>query len=62
MRHGRRLPTLLSDAQLDQVAAFLAAFSALAATAAWPNFTLEVNPLKVGSASVAAVDGLLIIG
>jgi hypothetical protein len=33
----------------------------LAATAPWPGFTLEVNPLKIGEDSVAAVDGLLII-
>ena len=29
-------------------AAFIAGFSALAATAPWPEFTFEVNPLKVG--------------
>ena len=35
---------------------------ALVATAPWDRFTFEVNPLKVGQQSVAAVDGLLIVG
>jgi acyl-CoA synthetase (NDP forming) len=61
LRTLRRLPSLLSAIQAKQVAAFIAGFSALAATAPWDQFTLEVNPLKVGD-GVAAVDGLLIIG
>ena len=40
---------------------FVARFSALVATAPWPSFTFEVNPLKVGAERVAAVDGLLVI-
>jgi len=55
------LPTLLSERQARQVASFVAGFSALAAGAPWPTFTLEVNPLKVGANGVAAVDGLLIV-
>ena len=61
MRTVRRLPTLLSERQLRRAADFIADFSALAATAPWTSFTLEVNPLKVGEQDVAAVDGLLIV-
>jgi acetyltransferase len=62
LRTVRRLPGLLSDGQARAVAAFVARFSALAASAPWREFTLEVNPLKVGADAVAAVDGLLIVG
>jgi acetate---CoA ligase (ADP-forming) len=62
LRSVRRLPTLLSDVQLRLAAGFIARFSMLAASAPWRNFTLEVNPLKLGAQDVAAVDGLLIIG
>ena len=62
LRTLRRLPALLSERQLQQASGFLAEFSALAATAPWKTFTLEVNPLKVGAQEVAAVDGLLIVG
>jgi acetyltransferase len=61
LRTLRRMPNLLSDQQARQVASFVAGFSALAASAPWPTFTLEVNPLKVGANGVAAVDGLLIV-
>jgi len=61
VRTVRRLPTLLSERQLRRAADFIADFSALAATAPWTSFTLEVNPLKVGEQDVAAVDGLLIV-
>jgi acetyltransferase len=57
----RRLPNFLSDRQLALGADFLARFSALVATAPWPQFTFEVNPLKLGNDAVAAVDGLLLI-
>jgi acetyltransferase len=62
LRTMRRLPTLLSQDQRRQVAAFVAGFSALVATAPWRSFTFEVNPLKVGPNGIAAVDGLLIVG
>ncbi len=62
LRTVRRLPTLLSDLQVRLAADFIARFSALAASAPWPSFTLEVNPLKLGTQDAAAVDGLLIIG
>jgi acetate---CoA ligase (ADP-forming) len=62
LRTLRRLPKLLSDTQRHLSADFLARFSALAASAPWQRFTLEVNPLKVGEQQVAAVDGLLVIG
>jgi len=61
LRTLRRLPELLPDARRQAAAAFVAGFSALAATAPWPRFTFEVNPLKLGSEAVAAVDGLLLI-
>jgi hypothetical protein len=31
------------------------------ATAPWPRFTFEINPLKLGTDHLAAVDGLLLI-
>jgi hypothetical protein len=62
LRTVRRLPALLSESALRQVAQFVAGFSALVATAPWSRFTFEVNPLKVGQEGVAAVDGLLIVG
>jgi acyl-CoA synthetase (NDP forming) len=62
LRTVRRLPELLSDAQLRAAAGFIAGFSALVATAPWREFTFEVNPLKLGAGEAAAVDGLLIIG
>lgn len=61
LRTLRRLPELLTAAQRERAADFVARFSALAAGAPWPRFTLEVNPLKLGRDAVAAVDGLLII-
>ena len=61
LRTVRRLPQLLSQAQRERAADFIARFSALAAGAPWPRFTLEVNPLTLGRDDVAAVDGLLII-
>jgi acetyltransferase len=56
----RRLPDLVSPRQRELAAGFVARFSAVAAGAPWPSFTLEVNPLKLGEAA-AAVDGLLVI-
>ena len=43
-------------------AGFIAQFSAAVATAPWPSFTFEINPLKVGTSDLAAVDALLIVG
>jgi acyl-CoA synthetase (NDP forming) len=40
---------------------FIADFSALAASAPWRGFILEVNPLKWAGEQVTAVDGLLIL-
>jgi len=51
----------LRRAQRGCAADFAARFSALAASAPWQRFTLEVNPLKLGRDDAAAVDGLLII-
>ncbi len=62
LRTLRRLPHLVTESQQRQAADFIASFSALVATAPWEQFTFEVNPLKLGVDSVAAVDGLLIIG
>ena len=42
-------------------AAFIARFSELAATAPWPRFVFEVNPIKWTREAVVAVDGLLIV-
>jgi hypothetical protein len=40
---------------------WVARFAALAATAPWRRFVLEVNPIKWSADQVLAVDGLLII-
>ena len=61
LRTLHRLPDLLTVHQQERAAEFIARFSALVATAPWPRFTFEVNPLKLGEYDVAAVDGLLII-
>lgn len=66
LRTLRRLPHWLSDTQRQLAAHFVADFSSLAATAPWAQFTLEVNPVKLGAdtgaGAIAAVDGLLLIG
>lgn len=62
LRSVRRLPEVLPEDQRRQAAEFIARFSALVATAPWGDFTFEVNPLKLGSGELAAVDGLLLIG
>src|SRR4030095_3442566 len=51
----------LSERQHALAADFVARFSELAAAAPWKRFTLEVNPLKLGTDAAAAVDGLLLI-
>jgi acyl-CoA synthetase (NDP forming) len=56
-----RLPHFVSERQLASSADFVARFSALVATAPWPQFTFEINPLKLGNDAAAAVDGLLLI-
>ena len=61
LRTLRRLPDLIAPAQHMAAAQFVAGFSQLAASAPWPRFTLEINPLKLGPDGAAAVDGLLIL-
>jgi acetate---CoA ligase (ADP-forming) len=61
LRTLRRLPTLLPCPQRKAAASFLARFSALAASAPWGRFMLEVNPIVLGDDVCAAVDGLLVI-
>ena len=61
MRTLRRSPQWLTARQHALAADFVARFSALAASAPWQRFTLEINPLKLGADAAAAVDGLLII-
>jgi hypothetical protein len=62
LRTVRRNPGFLSPAQTKLAAEFIAAFSAVVASAPWPEFTLEINPLKLGESDAAAVDGLLVVG
>jgi len=57
-----RLPELLPDTDRRRVSDFLARFSMLVATAPWESFTFEVNPVKIGTDEMAAVDALLVIG
>ena len=61
LRTVRRLPDLLSSRQREMAAGFVARFSAIVATAPWPSFTFEINPLKVGTEDMAAVDALLVV-
>lgn len=61
LRTLRARPELLNAEQTRLAAEFIAAFSELAASAPWPRFNLEVNPLKVGPDFATAVDGLLVI-
>jgi acyl-CoA synthetase (NDP forming) len=61
LRTITRLPTLLPNAGRQRAADFLARFSALVATAPWDSFTFEVNPVKLGTDEMAAVDALLVI-
>jgi acyl-CoA synthetase (NDP forming) len=61
LRTMRRFPAYLTDVQRDLAARFVATFSALAASAPFERFTLEVNPLKLGASTAAAVDGLMIV-
>jgi acetyltransferase len=61
LRTIERLPALLPDSDRRQVSDFLARFSALVATAPWDSFTFEVNPVKIGSDEMGAVDALLVI-
>ena len=56
-RAGRIEP----DAELTAAAEFVSRFSALAVSAPWRRFVLEVNPIKWRANSAVAVDGLLII-
>jgi len=42
-------------------ASFVSALSRLGASAPWPGFTLEINPIKWRGDGVAAVDGLLLV-
>jgi len=61
LRTLQRMPDYLTAPQRAAAADFVARFSALVATAPWPRFTLEVNPVKLGPDAAAAVDGLLVI-
>jgi acyl-CoA synthetase (NDP forming) len=61
LRTITRMPPYLSERQRDIAADFVARFSALAASAPYPRFTLEINPLKIAADACAAVDGLLVV-
>ena len=61
LRIAQRADRVDPQASPQPVAAFLAAFSQLAASAPWRRFVLEVNPIKWQADQVTAVDGLLII-
>lgn len=61
LRTVRRFPAMIGPAQRAAAVDFLARFSMLAASAPWPEFTFEVNPLKLSETNSGAVDGLLIV-
>ena len=58
VRHAARLAP---EVRTETAAAFVAAFSQLAASAPWRRFVLEVNPIRWGRDGVVAVDGLLVV-
>jgi hypothetical protein len=58
VRHAARLAP---EARPEAAAAFVAAFSQLAASAPWRRFVLEVNPIRWSRDGVVAVDGLLVV-
>ncbi len=61
LRTVQRLPHLVTPAQMDLAADFIARFSALVASAPWGEFTFEVNPLLLTGDAAYAVDGLLLV-
>jgi acetyltransferase len=61
LRTVQRAHRVDPQASVAPVAAFLSAFSRLAASAPWRRFVLEINPIKWQAEGVVAVDGLLII-
>jgi hypothetical protein len=62
LRTLKRLPDFMTDTQRRLAADFIGRFSMLVASAPWNEFTFEVNPLKLGVDTAAAVDGLLVLG
>jgi hypothetical protein len=62
LRLRRYATDLQGPLDTQAAAAFVARFSELAATAPWPRFVFEVNPVKWTREAVVAVDGLLIVG
>ncbi|HEY4202722.1 MAG TPA: acetate--CoA ligase family protein [Devosiaceae bacterium] len=54
-RNGPALPPLAPLAE------FVAEFSRLAAAVPWPEFVIEINPVKWRADAVVAVDGLIIV-
>jgi hypothetical protein len=58
VRHAARLAP---EAPIEAPAAFVAAFSRLAASAPWRRFVFEVNPIRWNRDGVVAVDGLLVV-
>lgn len=61
LRLVRRAPRLHGTLDSTAAADFIARFSLLAATVPWRRFVIEVNPIKLKSDGVVAVDGLLIV-
>ena len=59
LRTLKRFPDYLSQRQIALASEFVSRFSFLVASAPWPSFTFEVNPLKLGDTDAAAVDGLV---
>jgi hypothetical protein len=61
LRSYRHLRPGPDDAAIRPAAAFVAAFSRIAASAPWTRFTFEINPVKWTSDRAVAVDGLLLV-
>lgn len=52
---------LISGAETEDLAKFIAHFSQVVHKAPWQRFVLEVNPVKWNESGVVAIDGLLIV-
>jgi acyl-CoA synthetase (NDP forming) len=61
LRCLRRFPNLLTEPQVARLSDFVSRFSHWIESVPWDRFTIEINPVKVGTDGLAAVDGLIVI-
>lgn len=61
LRMSRHAAAKLTPEARAAASDYVARFSQLAASAPWPRFTLELNPVKCTAGNAVAVDGLLVV-